>query len=112
MNTYHEIVPIERGDAERALASGDSSRISDALLRSAYHDRDWRWVQAQCLWLLEHDDPNVRALAATCIGHLARIHGSVDRDVVIPALERVAADPALTARVEDALSDIEIFVRQ
>jgi hypothetical protein len=48
---------------------------------------------------------------ATCIGHLARIHGTIDRAVVDPVLARLATDPEVAAAVGDARSDFGIFLK-
>jgi hypothetical protein len=50
-------------------------------------------------------------MAAICLGHLARIHGTLDLDVVEPALERVLRDPNTTGDVQDALDDIRVFAK-
>jgi hypothetical protein len=91
------------------LASGSQEQITDALVGLAYHEQDWRWVQSQCLRFLSSADPDVRGLAATCLGHIARILGRVDKELVLPALQPLLTDPQIAGRVEDALEDIRIF---
>lgn len=105
---YHDVDPIDRTEAERALASEDPQRINHALLSLALHDPDWRWVQERILVFLGHRDPEVRGLAATCLGHLARIHGQIDERAVA-ALLALRGDPLVRARAEDALEDISQF---
>lgn len=109
---YEEPAPMSRADAERALQSPDPDAVGAALLASALHDPDWRWVQEQCLRHLQHGSEQVRALAVTCLGHLARIHGHLDTERVLPALDALRAHPVLAGRVEDALDDIEMFVER
>ena len=70
-NLYHEPSPITREDAEVEFASGVSKRISDALVRVAFYDSDWRWVQDKCLYFIDSRFPDVRRLSITCLGHLA-----------------------------------------
>ncbi len=106
---YQEPKPISREQAERTLSSGSPSEISDVLVRLAYHEPDWRWVQNQCVRFLGYPNADVRGLAATCLGHLARIHGTVDKQLVVPALERLLMDPEIAGRAEDALADIKMF---
>jgi hypothetical protein len=106
-------VASEQGDRTAlatALAANDIAGITDELLGLTNHDPDWRWVQEQSLALLDHPDQDVRGLAVTCLGHLARIHRALDLDRVIPALRQRSADPAIAERIEDTMDDIETFV--
>jgi HEAT repeat len=107
---YQEPQPVERADAIRIFSSGTSDEICDALIGVTFHDPDWRWVQDRCLTFLGDENSDVRAIAATCLGHIARIHRQLDRDVVVPALERLTADPKIGGTAEDALEDIRIFL--
>lgn len=109
---YEEPAPMPRDAAERALHSPDPAEACDALLAIALHDSDWRWVQDQCLRSLRHPDEQVRALAVTCLGHVARIHRRLDLDRVLPVLAELQTDPALTGRVEDALDDFDVFLHR
>jgi hypothetical protein len=94
-----------------ALASGDTKAICDAMVSIAYHDEDWHWAQQQFLELLSASDTQVRGLAATCLGHLARIHGMLDRDRVETELRKYLEDAAIGGRASDALDDIGMFLR-
>jgi hypothetical protein len=107
---YEEPEAMDRRTAELALRGSDSAAISRALLAVALHDPDWTWVQEHCLRLLSAADPDVRGLAATCLGHLARIHGTLDLDRVEPKLRELRKDPEVGGRAEDALDDIQQFM--
>jgi len=108
---YHEIFRMDRGDLEKLLESGNENAIIEALLSAAYYDPDWRWVQGLCLRFLDHADRNVRWNAATCLGHIARIHRNLDLELVLPKLIALKADPSIASSVEDALGDIHFFLR-
>ncbi|MCA9624038.1 MAG: hypothetical protein KC731_33675 [Myxococcales bacterium] len=109
---YEEPTPIERTEAEVELASGDSDRISVALLRLTLHDDDPKWLEATLLPYLQHEQAWVRGVAAMCLGYVARLHGTLDLDVVIPAIRELLDDETRETRgkAEDALDDIEIFM--
>jgi HEAT repeat protein len=77
----------------------------------AYHDSDVGWVQDLCLSLLADHDPGVRGTAALCLGHLARIHGTLDLHRVVPALKALLNDPEVRGTVMDAMDDIQIFIK-
>jgi hypothetical protein len=107
---YERPEPIGRSEALDAIASGDSARSSDAIIRLALNDPDGHWVEEVALGLMESNDPNERAVAATALGHIARIHGEISIDRVLPALRRLMDDPRTEGRAEDTLSDIAIFI--
>jgi hypothetical protein len=99
-----------RAASESALSGSDSAAICRALVDAALHDPDWAWVQEHCLRLLASSDSEVRGVAATSLGHLARIHGMLDLDRVEPRLRELRNDPEVRGRAEDALDDIQQFM--
>lgn len=107
---YHEVLPISRDDAEIALTSNDERRIADALVSLAYHDPDWKWVQDICLDFVQSPFPDIRHLSIICLGHLARIHETLEMEKVIPLLESLRDSEELGGTVEDTLEDIDIFI--
>ena len=111
---YEEPTLIERKDAEVELASGNWEKISMALLRLSLHDSDPKWLEATLLPYLRHDHYWVRGVAAMCLGHVARLHGTLDLDTVIPAIRELLDDEARETRGKalDALDDIEIFMQR
>lgn len=107
---YREPQPISRSEAASAFASGIPNRICETLVSLAYYDPDWRWVQVKCLEFSRHSDPDVRGLAATCLGHLARIHRQLDTAIVVPRLNEMLTDPDVKGTAQDALDDISLFI--
>ena len=108
---YHEVLPMSRAELDVSLHSGNVEAICGALLSAAYFDPVWRWVEQQCLSFLDHTDNSVRWVAATCLGHLARLHGQLDLEVVLNRLVPLKSDPEIGPGVEDALDDIKFFLR-
>jgi hypothetical protein len=106
---YQETLPISCEEARENLKSDNPICVNDALVRLTYHDPDWQWVQDQCLQLLNSNDPVVKGLAVSCLGHLARIHKIIDTAKVVPILNSLLEDPNVGGRAEDALDDIEMF---
>jgi hypothetical protein len=107
---YHEIFPMTRRELEALIDCGNETAIVDALLSAAYYDPDWRWVQGVCLKFLDQLMFGVRRIAAICFGHIARIHKTLDLDLVLPKLELLKGDPAIGPDVENALEDIPLFL--
>lgn len=109
---YEQVDPISHEDAEIVFQQHNSDTIRDALVRIAFHDPDWKWAQMQCLKFLNFPDKSVRQVAITCLGHIARIHRTLDIDRVIPVLEALLSDPDLAGVAKDGLDDIKQFTNQ
>jgi len=109
MNTYQNIFPIDKASAENIFSSNDVEKICYAMVAIAFHEQDWKWVQDKCLHFLTSANPQISGLAATCLGHIARIHGQIEKGKVIPLLQSRLSNTNIAGRIEDALSDIEMF---
>ena len=106
---YQTPGPWNRDTVLRELKSGERDRICAALVAAALHDADRFWLERVLVEHMTHDDPWVRGVAATCVGHVARIFRAVSLEDVRPALERLLRDPLVAGRAQEALEDIEIF---
>ncbi|AKT42723.1 hypothetical protein [Chondromyces crocatus] len=102
--------PVERERAEELLQHGSVEQIEETLVAITLSGEDWRWVQEKCFQCSRHPEWAVRAMSAVCFGHLARIHRTLDLARVLPRLEELSKDPRTADYVENALSDIEIFM--
>jgi hypothetical protein len=102
--------PIVPAAAERALASGDPGEISMALLRMALHGPDWQRAEEAARGFTTHPDAWVRRNPATALGHVARVRGTIDRDLSVPALARLLDDAEVAGWAEAALDDVEMYV--
>ena len=109
---YEAIEFISKADAETVFVSENPVLISQTLVRLAYHCDDWRWVQSKCLLYSASENENVQNTAILCLGHLARIHHKLDMELIMPVLSRLKKNPKLEGRVEDALSDIDIYIKR
>lgn len=107
---YHEVVPVRREDAINALTSGDPSQVCEALVQLAFHEPDRAFVESVLATQLESGHVTVRMVAATCVGHLARIHRALDVPLLLPLLRRLGDDPRTVGSMEDALSDVRRYV--
>lgn len=105
-----ELQPITRHEAEVAFASGVSREICYALIRLVYHDPDWKWLQEKCMEMSQVSDLDVAGLAVTCLGHIARIHCTLELERVLPVLKALRARPELAGIVDDAFDDIEMYM--
>jgi hypothetical protein len=108
---YQEIAPVSHADAEAIFSSGDAELTARALIALGLHDRDWKWVQGQCLRLLSDPSEVVVSAAILALGHTARVNQALDRDTVVTAIGSLAADARYAGKVQDALDDIAMFTK-
>jgi hypothetical protein len=107
---YEEPPDATVGQVRAALAAGEEpSHVSTLLVGAALHQSDWRNVQELCLELLDGENAAIAATSVTCLGHLARLHGQIDKDRVIRAIKSHEDNPVIRKRIQDALDDIEMF---
>jgi hypothetical protein len=78
--------PKTREELEDIFISNDIKLISEGLVSLSLYENDWRWAQNICLDYLNNDSPIISGLAATCLGHIARIQRQLDKEKVIAAL--------------------------
>jgi hypothetical protein len=97
---------------ESALQQGRSEDLECAALAAAVHGEP-AWAQDVCVRLSEHPEPRVRGNAVLALGHIARIHGQLDRAAVAPVLLRALGDgsPEVRGQAEAAADDIEHFMQ-
>lgn len=107
---YEEPSAASRVDLAAARLSGDDQALARTLVGVVLHDDDWRWCQNQCLELSEHPSLDIRRVSLTCLGHIARIHGHLDLDLVVPKLNGLRSDPLLGGTADDALDDIALYL--
>lgn len=101
---------LSRAEATTLIASGIDREIVAGLISIGLNESDRIWAQTTCLKHLEAESELVVAAAVTALGHIARRHGEIDKESVIPALETVKTTfSALEGVVEDTLDDIHAF---
>jgi hypothetical protein len=108
---YEDIGPVSHIDAEAAFESARPETIATTLIALGLHGDDIQWIQEKCLSYLTHTNQIVVSAAIVSLGHAARANRTIDKQVVVPALRALAGDPRYAGRVQDALDDIETFVR-
>src|SRR5690349_4091843 len=104
---YVPIQPMTKDAVAREIASRDTARVTRALVAAALHEPDRSWVEDLVARAITSHDAQVRSVAITCVGHVARVHGALDLDRFGPLLRCAAeSDRVLAGRVDEALSDI------
>ncbi|MHC8367152.1 hypothetical protein ACYZT9_15205 [Pseudomonas sp. ZT5P21] len=111
MSLLYQDPSINHDEAVNLLDSGLETNIVTALISIGLNEQDRIWAQTICLKYLDSSTERVAASAITSLGHIARRHGTLDMNAVMPALDTAKKKfPALEATVADALDDIEAFI--
>jgi hypothetical protein len=112
MPQYEPIPEYSREEIRAALERDDSSALLYAVLSAALYDPELEWAEALCVRLATHAHFNVRGNALLGFGHLARLHGRLDRAKVQPLIEAGLhdADDYVRGHANDAADDVEHFL--
>lgn len=96
---------------EATLLGGDTHAICNTLVDMTFDSQtDYQWLERRCADLMQnYPKTPVRSLAATCLGHIARITGSLSEETVA-ILRRHVNDESLDGTAGDALDDWSMFV--
>ncbi len=104
MSLIYQDPSISHDEAIRLLASDTDANVITALVSIGLNETDRNRAQDICLKYLTSKTEAIVAAAATALGHIARRHGEVDTETVLPTLEiaRRKSSPLVRA-VEDKL---------
>jgi hypothetical protein len=108
---YENIPKLQRDKAEKLLQQGNLSQKQSALLSLALYDLDWKWVQEKCLNYIVDRDEGLLITAIVCLGHVARIHRTIDQSKVLPVLQDLLNENDFKGYASDAIDDISVFVK-
>ncbi|WP_426201537.1 hypothetical protein [Pseudomonas sp. TWP3-1] len=83
------------------------AHVVAALISIGLNDRDSQWAQKACLILVDSERESIVASAVTALGEIARNRGELDRERVLPALDKVKRRfPGLTGTVAAVLGNL------
>ena len=99
--------------ALQQIKSDETDRIVDALLSLAFYEDNWMSVENLCIGHSSHTDSKVRGIAILCFGHLARIHGQLHIEKVMPIINKalIDKDDFIRGHAYDAKDDINTFLK-
>lgn len=95
------------------LQSNDPQQMVDGLLALSLQAHDGAFAQHMMLRYVEHDNENIRGIAILGLGHIARIHGTLDKASVLPIVEQALQDRSAFVRghADAAMDDIQFFYK-
>jgi len=110
---YREAVPWSRETVERALAADDPELLLQAVIAVSMHEEDHQYAEDLCVRLSKHPHFNVRGNAVLGFGHIARVHGKLDRTRVFPIITAALNDPDeyVRGQAEFAKDDTAHFLK-
>ncbi|MEL1086424.1 hypothetical protein [Pseudomonas sp. OB66] len=110
MSLIYQDSSISRDVAMRLIASGVAENMAAGLVSIGMSEEDPMWAQSFCFQYLSSKTEAIAASAITALGHIARRHGRLNTETVLPALENVRRRmPSLQGVIEDTIDDIEMF---
>ena len=110
MTRYEHPSDATVADVRAALLLGDPAATASALVGVTLGGSDPAGVEQLCRELLDSPERTVAGVAATCLGHVARLQGALTEESVT-ALRARRSDPRIGGQVSDALDDVDTFTR-
>ncbi len=105
---------VEKNRASlKLINSEDLDTQVNGLLSLAQQADDWEYAQDLMIRYSDDSDENIRGIAILCFGHIARIHGMIDQELVMPIVEKALYDESSFVRghADSALDDIRRFCK-
>lgn len=110
MSLTYQDPSIDHDESIRLLASGAQENVICALISIGLNEADGNWAQQICFQYLSSETESIAGSAITALGHIARRHGRLDTETILPALENLKRRmPSLQGVIEDTIDDIEMF---
>ncbi|AZV27772.1 hypothetical protein C1X30_21095 [Pseudomonas sp. FW305-BF6] len=110
MSLFYQEPTVNHDEAVRILESGVERNVVAGLISIGLNESDRIWAQQTCLKYFASSNESVVASAITALGHIARRHGKLDKDIAFAALEEAKTRfPSLEGVIADTLDDIEAF---
>ncbi len=99
-------------EIEKALSSNNKDIVINGIMAMVFNLDDVNWISNHLIELSKHNNLEISSLALTCFGHLARLHGNVGNlKRVSKLLKNMSKNVLLSGAAEDAMDDIETFMK-
>lgn len=103
--------PISNQEVAELIQLADKEALIYIIILLGHYYKDRAFSQQMLLKLAEHEDAWIRCLACQGFGHLARMHGYVDKRLVKPVLLRELRKTPNAGSIQTALDDINHFLK-
>ena len=109
---YEEIKNNENNHFQ-LIKSGIKENVIQGLLGLSLYGENFDLIQETLVEYSGNSDENIRGIAILCFGHIARIYGRINTELVLPIVQKGLKDKNSFVRghSHSALDDIEFFVK-
>lgn len=76
---YSEPAKFSKADVEYAILNDQIERLIEMTIAVSMYSEESLWAESVCFRLATHNDWNVRGNAILGFGHIARVHGKIER---------------------------------
>jgi len=110
---YEVIKQLSEDEVESAILRNDPQELLYAVISAALHSDKPEWAEDVCLRLCKHEHFNVRGNAILGFGHIARIHGKLNKEQVKPLIELALSDNSdyVRGQADGAANDVEWYLK-
>ena len=110
---YEEIEIKKNEDYFHLIKSGKTDNVIQGLLGLVHYGEGIRLIQDTLVKYSKSENENIRGIAILCFGHLARIDGQIDKELVLPIVNEGLVDNSsfVQSHSNSALDDINSFVK-
>ena len=97
----------------RAITEDDPDVLLRIVVGVSMYDDNQEYAQDLCLRLSRHSHFNVRGNAILGFGHIARVHGALDKQRVFPIIKEALSDSNeyIRGQAHGAKEDTEHFLK-
>lgn len=110
--TFHNPEKMSKSEIIKAINSKDKNIVCNALLASAFYEKELNFSINLIQTTLLHECHDIRSLSILCIAHLARIHKQLPEEIVIPII--ITALKSNNFDIKDrgniVMEDLQIFI--
>jgi len=111
---YEPIPWMSKREINSVIRNNEPGVLSIAVLSAALYSGDGIWAEKICYKLVQHPHANVRGNALQSLGHIARVHGTLDRKRAIKLLQAALNDEHEDVRgnAYNALEDVKHYIKR
>lgn len=110
---YEPIEEFSPSEIEAAIERNDADELLYAVLSASLYADDPEWAEGICLRLANHEHFNVRGNAVLGLAHIARIHGTLNKEKVRPIIVVALKDENeyVRGQAECTADDVNFFLK-
>ena len=110
---YEPIPKFTKSEMEKAVLENDIKKLIFVPLFASLYYEDVEFAEKICIELASHQNFNVRATAIEGFGHIARIDGKLNKEIVRSIIEKSLKDENefVRQKADDAKDEIKHFLK-